>query len=110
MTCEGVLFTDAGGGCCDVGAKVPGGLLQEWANSEGSRGELPRLPGAKQNQWLQRWSGSRSDALSTAKHGNAVGPDALPAEVLKAGGTCLLPHLPRLAAPAMMAGVPKGWR
>ena len=56
------------------------------------------------------WLPLISNALATNKHGKAVVPDALPAELLEAGGTRLLPHLARLAARAMMAGVSKGWR
>ena len=56
------------------------------------------------------WLPLVSDALATAKQGKAVGPDALPADLLKARGLSLLPHLARLAARAVAAGVPKSWR
>ena len=58
----------------------------------------------------EEWLPLVSDALATANHGKAVGPDALPAELLKAGGFWLLPHLARLASRAVVAGVPQGWR
>ena len=59
-----------------------------------------------EEEWLSLLSG----ALATTKQGKAVGPDALPAEFRRAGGISLLPHLSRLAARAMTAGVPKSWR
>ena len=57
-------------------------------------------------EWLSLLSG----ALATTKQGKAVGPDALPAEFLRAGGISLLTHLSGLAARAMAVGVPKSWR
>ena len=58
----------------------------------------------------EEWLPLISDALATATHGKVAGPDALPAELLKAGGIWLLPHLARWTPRAMMAGVPEGWR
>ena len=57
------------------------------------------------------WLSLLSDALATTKQGKAVGPDALPAEFLRAGGISL-PHLSRLAARAMAVGGPEelAWR
>ena len=48
------------------------------------------------------WLVLLSEALATTKQGKAVGPDALPAEFLRAGGVSLLPHLARLAPRAMV--------
>ena len=76
-----------------------------------TREPLRRLK-AKSNQWSRKWSGFRfiRTRLRPTKQGKAVGPDAVRAEFLTAGGISLLPHLAKLAARAMAVGVPKSWR
>ena len=80
---------------------------QEWASSETSRREGTRAGAGRESPRLQvpvAETTVSGGVLATAKNGKAAGPGALPAELLKAGGKRLLPHLARLAAGAMMAG------
>ena len=92
-------------------AASSGMLWRSWTKAR-TREPL-RLLKARRNQWSREGGvvlSLLSDALATTKQEKAVGPDALPAEFLRAGGISLLPHLARLAARAMAVGVPKNWR
>ena len=118
---EVALFESSSSGLVHQIASLACCVAQSLRNSETSRSEGTMASARRKDValgWCEaepvvseaEWLPLISDALATAKHGKAVGPDALPAEHLKAGGTWLLPYPARLAALATTAGVPKGWR
>ena len=91
-----------------MGAKVPGAILRNGPTQRhrGARKATHCEVRVASLAWCEaepvvpevEWLPLISDALATTKHGKAVGPDALSAELLKTGEIWLLQYLTGLAA------------